>query len=38
MPGGALAPARDDTRARLLAAAVQVYAQHGYLGATTRRA
>jgi AcrR family transcriptional regulator len=30
------APARDDTRARLLAAAARVYASHGYLGATTR--
>lgn len=29
-------PARDDTRARLLAAAARVYASHGYLGATTR--
>jgi AcrR family transcriptional regulator len=29
-------PARDDTRARLLAAAARVYAGHGYLGATTR--
>lgn len=29
-------PGRDDTRARLLAAAVRVYASHGYLGATTR--
>lgn len=32
-PGGI----RDETRARLLAAAARVYAQHGYLGATTRR-
>ena len=29
-------PARDDTRARLLAAAARVYASFGYLGATTR--
>ena len=29
-------PGRDDTRARLLAAAARVYASHGYLGATTR--
>jgi AcrR family transcriptional regulator len=28
--------AREDTRARLLAAAARVYAQHGYHGATTR--
>ena len=28
--------ARDDTRARLLAAAARGYATHGYLGATTR--
>ncbi len=29
--------AREDTRAKLLAAAARVYAQHGYLGATTRQ-
>jgi AcrR family transcriptional regulator len=29
-------PARDDARARLLAAAARVYASFGYLGATTR--
>ena len=33
---GTSAPARDDTRARLLAAAAHVYGLHGYLGATTR--
>jgi len=32
----ASAAARDETRARLLAAAARVYAQHGYQGATTR--